>query len=167
MSRIVAKHRGFSLAEFVLVVALIGIASAIALPRYGSALSNYRVAAGARRLASDLAYAQSLAKAASTTQSVNIGPGGSGYQLVGVADPDHPGSAYNVYLAADPYQTTINAISLSSSGGSVSPSGNGYVTLSFNGYGIPSAGGTMTLRSGGAQKTITIDSSTCAVTIGS
>src|SRR5437868_4014697 len=39
--------RGFSLPELVLVLAILGITSAIALPRYSAALGNYRVHAAA------------------------------------------------------------------------------------------------------------------------
>jgi prepilin-type N-terminal cleavage/methylation domain-containing protein len=46
--------KGFSLLELVMVVAIVGIVSAIAVPRYSTAACNYRAEVAARRVAKDI-----------------------------------------------------------------------------------------------------------------
>jgi prepilin-type N-terminal cleavage/methylation domain-containing protein len=159
------RRRAFSLIELITNLVVIGVVAAIALPRYGTALSNYRVSAAARRVASDLVYAQSLAKASSSTYSITFSAGSNSYQLFGgstisnqlvggIAAQSAP-TSYAVALNSDPYVATIASVSLA----------NATSSISFNGCGLPSTGGTVVLQCGDAQKTLTIDSTTGAVSV--
>jgi prepilin-type N-terminal cleavage/methylation domain-containing protein len=149
------KVSGFSLPELVTVILLIGISAAIVMPRYSAALCNYRVSAAARRLVADLAYAQSVAKSSSSTCTITFNPNANSYQLSGTAVYGASNATSSVSLQADPFQATFASISLA----------NASPTLTFNGYGIPSTGGTIVIQSGTAQKTLTIDPDTGAAII--
>src|SRR5438105_3411892 len=64
----------FSLVELTVVLALVVIVSAIALPRYWSSAGYYRVDLAARRLAADLALAQTHARTTAQFQNVRFSP---------------------------------------------------------------------------------------------
>ena len=80
-----AIRRGFSFLELTIVVLIIGIMAAIAMPNFTAALSKYRVDAAAQRLVTDLARVQSLAYSTSTTQTLTLDVAQSTYQITGLA----------------------------------------------------------------------------------
>jgi len=137
--------------ELVVVVLILAIIAAAAVPRYVDNLMRARVDAAARRIVADLAAAQARAKATSSNQTVTfvVPPQGNQYQIVGMDDPDRPGAAYAVDLAASPYQVKLSTVDL----------GND-TTLVYNGYGVPDSAGTIVVQAGSFSKTVTIDSNT-------
>ena len=60
---------GFTLIELVMVLAIIGLITAIAAPRYAASLARYRAESAARRVAADLALARREAAASSSSRS--------------------------------------------------------------------------------------------------
>src|SRR5438034_11623152 len=105
-SSIIHRRRGaFSLIELVLVIVIATILAAVAMPRYASALTHWRVDAAAHRVAADLALARNVARTASSTQIISFST--TSYQLVGYASIDGPASSYTVNLAAEPYGASI------------------------------------------------------------
>ena len=137
--------RAFTLIELVLVLVIIGIMGAIAMPKYASAVSRYRADAAARRIASDLGYARSLAIATSTSTSVQFHCDTSTYQIAAVADPDH-GGVFTVALANDPYLASFSSATAVS---------NAFI-VTYNGYGIPTSTPTIVVTSGSTSRTVTI-----------
>jgi prepilin-type N-terminal cleavage/methylation domain-containing protein len=138
--------RGFTFIELVMVLVLISIMSAIALPKYASAMNRYRADAAARRIMADLNYARSLAIATSTTTTITFNCNASTYQIAGATDPDH-GGTFSVTLSGDPYLSSL------SSAAAVS----GVFTLSFNGYGIPTSTPSIVVTSGDSSRTVTVN----------
>jgi Tfp pilus assembly protein FimT len=126
------------------VLAIIAVFAAAGTPRFAKAVSARRAEAAARRLAADLEWLRSTARTTSTTQTMSFS--GSSYSLTGFTNPDIPGVAYSVNLADTTYKSAIASLNL-----------NGATTLSFNGYGIPSIGGTIVVQSGKNTRTVTID----------
>ena len=136
---------GFSLVEFVLVLSIMAVLAGIALPRYGRGAARFRVEAAAKRVASDFQQAQQRAKAASgpcvltfatatattTTTLPTVG---------GVA-----GRTLTTRLGVPPYGASI--VSATFGAGS---------TVTFDGYGNPSVGGTVVVKSGNETRTITV-----------
>jgi prepilin-type N-terminal cleavage/methylation domain-containing protein len=146
-------RRAFSLMELVVVLAIVAITAAIAAPRYANAIARYRAETAARRVAADLAYARSLARQTSADQTVVFDPPTDVYTLAGVDDPDRPGQPYTVALADRPYHADLTAASF-----------GGVKSVTFDGFGTPSSGGTVTIRVGDYLYTLTVEADTGAVT---
>ncbi len=142
-------RRGFSLAELVCVVVIIGILAAIAAPRFSNSLALQHVEAAARRTVVDLAFAQRQAKSSNVAQTVRFDPAIGEYSLVGMPHPDHPGLEYKVSLREEPYSATL-----------VSADFGGDKEIIFDIYGMPDSDGSVVIRVGSHVRTITIDAQT-------
>ena len=146
---------GFTFVEMLMVMAIIGIITAMAMPRWTRSVARYEADAAARRLAADLAWAQSLARNTSSSQTVHFNFSDNTYQLVGVADPDHPTQVYSVDLKQPPYRCAIAAST------ATDPNGN----IVFDGYGATAAGGAIVLQAGEVQKQVTVNGASGTATI--
>lgn len=138
---------GFTLVELVMVLAIAAVVAAMAAPRWGRSMARWQVDAAARRLAADLAWAQSRARVTSSRQTVNFNVTSGQYQLVGVPDPDHPANTYTVSLGQAPYRCAIVSAAPADTNGNVT----------FDGYGTPSAGGTIVLQCGDFQRVVQVN----------
>ena len=107
------------------------------------------------RIAHDLRLARTHAQSASASQSVAFNsPGSNKYELTGVDDPHRPGKPYEVNVSAEPYLAFIVTVNF-----------GGDATVTFDGYGQPDSGGTVTVQSGAHQKTVTVDAETGKVDV--
>jgi prepilin-type N-terminal cleavage/methylation domain-containing protein len=143
------KCNAFSLVELVMMLAIISILAAIAGPRYANSLALYRATATAQRIAGDLNLARTQAKISSAGQTVVFNVASNNYSLPGMAALPGQPSPYTVNLSSDPY----GALLLTAVFGSGS-------TMSFDRFGQPATGGTVTVQSGAFVKTITVDPNT-------
>ena len=141
------RRRGVTLIDLAITVLVVGILAAAAVPRFAGALHVYRVDAAAKRLAADLNFARDQAIATSVARTVTFDSAGTRYTLSGIADPDKPSQTYAVTLSAEPYVVSA-AVSLTSR------------SVTFNIYGRPDHGGTVTVSSGGVSKVVTVDATT-------
>jgi prepilin-type N-terminal cleavage/methylation domain-containing protein len=140
---------GFSLVEIVVVMLILGIMAAVAAPKFASALHQYRAEAAATRIKADLGLVRQHAIATSSQQKVQFSVATNGYNMPGLPDLNHAGQAYAVDLAVYPYHAELESTSL-----------GGDSLLQFDRYGKPDGGGTITVRSGEYQRTVTIDPET-------
>ncbi len=135
----------FSLIELTLVLAIIGIMTAIAIPRYGSAQATFRVRSAAQRLATDLQHAATLAAAKSTSVAVVFLSDGTGYTTV--VDPAVTARVESVVVLTDPpYVSSITMASL--------PAGN---RITFDGFGRPDVQTTIVVTSSGHTAFVLLD----------
>ena len=138
-----------------MVLAIIGVIAAMAVPRWLRSMGHYECDAAARRLAADLAWAQSRARNTSSTQTVHLNLSNNSYQLLGVTDPDHTSQTYAVDLTQPPYRSAIVS--------ALAADANSNIV--FDGYGAPASSGTVVIQAGDFQKTVTVNAGTGSITI--
>ena len=152
------SRRAFSLLELTLVLMVMGVLAALAVPRYANALARYRADAAARRVVADLDLARTTARSSGTSYTVVFNAASKSYQVLNIADPDHPNATYTVSLSEDPYNAKLSSASF---GGGVSTSAQ----VTFDGFGSPDNDGTITLQSGVFQRIITLTAATGKATV--
>lgn len=142
---------GFTLIELVLVMAIIAIVSAIAVPRYQIATARYRALGAARRLAADIEALRHDAIARSLGQRLRV-RSTTTYQLTDSAAGWGAASVRTVDLAAEPYRARFVSSDLGNDG-----------ELVFNGFGVPDGAATAVIASGKVTARVTVNASTGAV----
>jgi prepilin-type N-terminal cleavage/methylation domain-containing protein len=147
---------GFTLIELLLVLAIVTVVGLLAAPRYQAATERFRADSAARRVVADMALLRVRARALCAPQTLSVSAGGGSYTLNGMTDPDHPSATYKVNLNAEPYRATIVSVAFGTTGNTS--------VVTFNGYGMPSAGGSVVVAVGGSRRTITIDATSGEVT---
>lgn len=148
------RNRGFTLVELAVVVVIMAVLAQLAIPRYARAISNYRADAAIRRIAADIALTQARARALSTSQTITFNTAANTYQITGMPDPDHPAATYTVSLAD---QTTGATLSAAAFGNTAS--------LTFNGYGMPTSAGAITVTSGTATRSLSLAADSGSITL--
>jgi len=138
--------------ELVIVMSLVGILAAIAIPRYASTTARFKAGGAATRIAADMRMAQRRARLTGASVKVAFDTVNQTYTLQGVPDPDDPTLTYKVDLAEDPYNAVL---------GNVSFNGDGQVI--YDGYGMPDSGGSLNLQVGEVYWSIVLDSRTGSV----
>lgn len=147
----------YSLMELTVVLVIVALGAGIAVPRYAGSLSRYRVDMAGKRLAADLALAQSAARSTGTFQQVKFGIASDGYQLVEQGSLLNDGRKMTVLLNVDPYYTTI--VTVKDGNGALVP------TMKFDGFGQPDQSLTVKLRSGTHTRTVTVDKVSGAINV--
>jgi Tfp pilus assembly protein FimT len=148
-----ARRCAVTIIELVIVIMVMGIMAAVAAPAFYESLLYHRVESAARRVKADLELARQTARLKSATQTVTFAS--SSYSLgAAVAGLDDSSKTYTVDLAAAPYEI-----------GSVTANFNNAQSVSFNGYGTPTFGGTVVLTSKGYRCTVTLEVVTGEVSI--
>lgn len=136
-----------TIVEVVVVLVVISILSAIAVPRFAGFSANQRLEAAANRVRADLALAQRLARYSSSSQTVRFYITTNRYSLINLPSPDHAAGSYAVPLGEDPYRVQVSSANF-----------GGDTILVFNGYGEPDSDGSVTLRTGNRTRTIYLQS---------
>jgi prepilin-type N-terminal cleavage/methylation domain-containing protein len=148
------RQHAYTLIELLLVVAIVAVLGAIAIPRYGNATAAYRAQVAAKRIAADIALIQARARAGNTTTSIAFTVAASTYTLPSETSTISSTATYTVDLTQSPYRATVVSASFGNS-----------ATLQFNGYGMPSSSGSVVVRSGNASKTVSVDGTSGTTTI--
>ena len=156
--------RGFSLLELVMVVGIISVMAAIAVPRFALAHHRYRADLTARRIRADLEYARTVARRNSSLQAVWFEAATDSYTLPGLASMDRPTGDYTVVLSDSPYRTDLASASFENADGYVSSERIVFDMWGQPLVGHPAAGialsplvsGSVVIKSGGQTRTITV-----------
>jgi len=139
------RPRAFSLVEMVMVLTIISLAAAIAVPRFTHAVNRRTADSAARRIVQDLALARQHARVTSSDISVNF-RNTPGYEIKNLPDPNNPNESYTVDLKGAPYNVSQWEVDFA-----------GAREVSFDMYARPSRRGTIVLRIGGESRTITLN----------
>ncbi|MFZ4572857.1 MAG: type II secretion system protein [Phycisphaerales bacterium] len=143
--------RGFSLLEAVICVTVIGILSAVAVVRFAGANSRSRATAAGSALAAAIGRVREESDAASASRQMTFVKGASEVPVT-----DERGRAIRVErLGFEPGSCVIWAADL-----------GGDTVLQFNGFGVPAAGGTVTVFASGTLCTVTIASGDARCEVG-
>ena len=148
------RRGGFSIVEIVIVVMIIGVFGAIAIPRYANSLTRYRADATARRVVADLALAQSAAKQSASQRQVAFNAVNHSYQIQNVKALDSNAPFYDVDLTQSPYAAQIDSVNF-----------GGDAVLIFDGHGVPDSTGSVQIHVGSEVRQINIDADTGEATI--
>ena len=167
------SEAGFSLLELIIVMTIIAVMAAIATPRFGAAHARYRVDLAARRIAADIAYAQTVACRNSTNQEIVFDINSDSYMLPGLEDIDGSGADYTVNLSDTKYGVDLVSASFENADAYISTD-----CLSFTIWGSPQSGclthggsvaplvnGSVVITLGSESRTIKIASVTGMVSI--
>jgi Tfp pilus assembly protein FimT len=127
-------------------VLLVGVLTAVAMPKYFASLDSFRVDAASRRVAADLRIARAYALKTSTTQTVDFDATADSYAIAGMPDPNRPSSTYSVNLATSQYAVDVQSAAF----------GSGDL-IQFDMYGKPDNTGSVVVKSGSKQRTIAVD----------
>jgi type II secretory pathway pseudopilin PulG len=150
--------------ELVIVVLIIGILSAVAVPRFTDSLCRFRVEAAARRIAADVNLARQQARNSESEQWVLFYPSSDYYKLYNDPHPDHPAQEYVIKLTKTAYPVYLVSAVFENTNGY-----KDYWRLRFDSYGSPQCGapptvpyaplvsGTVVVQSGNAQRTVVIN----------
>ncbi|MGD9689889.1 MAG: Tfp pilus assembly protein FimT/FimU [Phycisphaerales bacterium] len=151
------RRSAFTLVELVLVLSVLAIASAVAVPRYAHAIQRYRLDAAAKRIAADLEYVGAYARAQSAGHSVTFDIPTCGYTSTAApTGPDRHKASMKISLGGEPYRVAL-----------ISASFGGSSTATFNGFGTPAAGGSVLIGAGKEGRRITLDAASGRATVSS
>jgi prepilin-type N-terminal cleavage/methylation domain-containing protein len=146
------RQCAFTFVELVVVTLLMSILAAAAIPVFLDSLLHHRVESAARRLKADLELARNTARLTSATRSLTFT--GASYTISNFQSLDNPNAPYTVDLADAPFELST-----------VTPDFSGAATVTFDGYGKPSSGGTVVLGCKDQACTVTLNGTTGVVTI--
>ena len=144
-----APNCGFNLFELVMVLAIVAVLGAIAVPRYALATARYRADAAARRIVADLALARAKAYGSSVSKTVTFDLETNSVTIPGVRGLKSASVDYVTRFDDDPYRAKL-----------VSADFGEDTVVVFDIYGRPDSSGQVVVESGKIRKTIVLDPDT-------
>ncbi len=177
------KNRGFTMAEMLIVLVVVGVVIAVAVPLINNSLDDVDVASAAKEIASALAYAQSSSVKSDFPFRVTIDESENTLvieqkgdeqalaeavvakvakadaikiEFVVVAAPSTPGKDYSIDFDTDGRFIGVDI-------SSVSFGGDEWVL--FDEYGAPSNGGSVVIEKSGKKAVITVEGDTGTVSV--
>lgn len=140
------SSRAFSLVELLIVLAIIGIAAAIAAPRYGGAVNRYRAQLAAQRLGEELLAAGERARVTQSVVRITLDAAGDSVAGVYTSGPRNGQSLGTTRLGRGPYHADLTDV--------WTEKGNG--EFAFLATGQADSEARATLRAGDVSVTVTI-----------
>jgi len=147
-------RRAFTLPELVIVVLIIAILSAAAVPNLMKSVELFHAEAAAKRIKVDLEMARGRARSTSASQLVDFDTTSHSYTIPNLPGLDHSSSDYTVDLTREPYGSLLTLVDF-----------DGTEEVTFSGYGVPDNGGSIEVQAGTNVRTVLVESTTGKVTI--
>lgn len=138
-------RRAFTLLELVTVVVILGVMSAIAIPRFGDFSHNMSLDAADRQIRVDIERARRRAIESGTSVTVAFLPAQERYAISALPSIDRSDQTYGVRLGEEPYEVDL-----------VSADFAGTLNLTFNAYGEALYDGTVTIALAGETRSVTV-----------
>jgi prepilin-type N-terminal cleavage/methylation domain-containing protein len=156
------REWGFTLIELIVVIVILLILSAVIAPKITNVITGTRINTAARKIASDIRYAQSLAISAQTTYGVIFNP--------------NPTNTYSLYqntsatIITNPFSGGLYTVQLNTGEyDGITIWGSGSSEVKFDSLGSPTLGGgsSVIISNNGAAPTraITVAANTGKVSI--
>lgn len=139
--------RGFTLVELTVVLVIMAVAAAVAIPRFSGAQERYRVEAAAQRLRADINLARTRALTTSRPQVLEFKQSSNYYCMDGERDFTQPtNTKYEVFLDQEPYRVLVASVDF-----------GGDETVVFNHFGLPDTAGEVVLVGGDRSRRVVLD----------
>lgn len=135
----------FTLLELLTVVVILGVMSAIAIPRFGDFSHGMSLDAAERQVLVDIERARRRAIESSASVTVAFRPVQDAYFINALPSLDRSDQTYSVRLAEEPYGVDL-----------VSADFAGTTNLTFNAYGEALYDGTVTFSLADRTRTVTV-----------
>lgn len=142
--------------ELVLVMAIIGIVSMIAIPRYSGATLRYRAELTAQRIAADLQFAKATARHTNQAVTITFDAGNDSYTMPTIDDLDNSAEKYAIDLTETPFRVDLVSAQFGP--------GPFVSQVTFDAFGEHDLGGTITISAGSHQRQIVLDAATGSIT---
>lgn len=144
------KAAAFTLVELSLVLFILVLIGAVAIPRFAGFATERRLEGAASRITADLEFARRRARSTNKPLTIRFFAVSNRYMLLDVPNPDHPSDPnYSVDLRSAPYEAEMAFADFGGDGDVV-----------FDAYGLPDTGGSVIVRVGQRTKTVTLDQTT-------
>ncbi len=151
---------GFTMTELIVVIILLGVASAVAIPQFSSNSQQYAQAA-ARVISQDIQYAQDLATTSQSPVTLALDSEGSGYSLKNSVGTilTHP-ITHKPYTVSFQDDAGISSLTINHSFGTPG-------AIVFDAFGSPNASGTFTISHASlpSNVVVTLHEATGSVTV--
>lgn len=130
------------------MLAVLAVLAGVAIPRFSRGISQQRMVAAVRKLDADLRCARQRAIQFGESCTIQF-TSGSSYRLRRGSSANLGSDLFTTDLSEEPYMVAAGSADF-----------GGDALLTFDGYGVPDSGGSVTLTSGGVTATISIDADT-------
>lgn len=148
------RSGAFTLIELIVVVVLMSITAAVAIPRFASASTRYRVDAAVQQLIADFNVTAATANLASDSRTILFEADDETYTLVGQPSKADPASDEVVDLSREPFGVNLLQVSFGFDD-----------ELDISGHGLLLESGQLTVAAGRHARRIVVTQGSTAVTV--
>lgn len=148
------RPRAFTLIELVIVIVLMGVLSAVAIPRFASASTRYRVDAAVQQIIADLNVTAALANRGSAAHTVFFEPDDELYTLVGQSSLSNPAVDRVVDLSGEPFGVNLLQVTFGAD-----------TELAISGHGLFMDSGQLTVAAGRHAKRLVFTQGSTSISV--
>lgn len=150
-----SRRRGFTFMDLAITILIMGILTAVAVPKFADTLHRHRLTNAARQLKADIDLARRFARAKTSSETLTFNTTSESFSFSSLTDPNHHSLLKLIDLSKSPFQCEITDVNFNST-----------TAVTFNSYGVPDNGGTITLSCASYQMVVTVDAETGGATSG-